>query len=61
MSRSKETRKASEQTHRDVKAVSGALKEGDVHLCPIGSVILLVSHTSDLRMSAGLGSRRGKD
>ena len=60
MSHCKETRKASEQTRRDVKAVSCALK-GDVQLHLIESLILLVSRTSDLRTSVGLASLRGRD
>lgn len=60
MSHCKETRKASEQAHRDVKAVSCALKEGGMQLCLIESLILLVSRTSELRTSVGLASLRAK-
>lgn len=54
-------RKASEQAHWDVKAISCALKEGDLQLYLIEGLFLLVSNTSDLRMSVGLASIRGKD
>lgn len=54
-------RKASEQAHWDVKAVRCALKEGDLQLYLIESLFLLVSNTSDLRVSVGLASIRGKD